>query len=548
MRLFEIAAEELFAACEVKPFQAYDPDLPALEWISTSAIAAVEKAAAIVAKRTWQRLTRCLDRHGALLTRMRKEFPQYDDTENLLLHHKMQLPGMVMAVERALRAAAYALAKGDAETFTAGINDQIAHLPLEAARAAFEGLISAHDRSADTVMDWLASCPRLMALGSRSSESEWDPARKLIARFSPHCSDQVFASVEKAILGYSDPGVPRSVKRKAEYGNGPNEFGRAQHVLLSAMQRLRLSPASIDRLGMLDRKFRPYPLVRRSSATGGRVVSTIPPESLPRISDRQWLRIIAQDLRGRDWRWKQMGPKLVGESSHSHFSDDMGEMAKREPSRFAKLAVRIPKGSFPGYLSHIVDALSLRDPPDTIKEAASSWEPATASEIEAVLDYVGYSEDRDQAMSYCRFVKARADADWSESALQQLARYAIEHPHPGKDEWTVGSHDSKGNTIPDVVNTSINCVRGCAVLLQSKTDTHNPRQGNCYHASTASGSQVETTVSACSSARSTARAAARRARASSIFRSRSAKTSSSRPSSFVRGVTYPIPACRRSSL
>jgi len=36
------------------------------------------------------------------------------------------------------------------------------------------------------------------------------------------------------------------------------------------------------------------------------------------------------------------------------------------------------------------------------------------------------------------------------------------------------------------------------VLLQSKTDIHNPRQGNCYHASTASGSQVETTVFACS--------------------------------------------------
>jgi hypothetical protein len=145
----------------------------------------------------------------------------------------------------------------------------------------------------------------------------------------------------------------------------------------------------------------------------------------------------------------------------------MGEMAKREPGRFARLAVRIPKGSFPGYLSHIVDALSLCDPPDTVKETASSWEQATASEIEAVLDHVGYSEDRNQAMSYCRLIRTRADIDWSESALRQLARYAIEHPHPDRDEWTVGSHDSKGNTIPDVVNTSINCVRGCAAMTVS---------------------------------------------------------------------------------
>ncbi len=89
---------------------------------------------------------------------------------------------------------------------------------------------------------------------------------------------------------------------------------------------------------------------------------------------------------------------------------------------------------------------------------------------------------------------------------------------------------------------------GPTVLLQSETDTHHPRQGNCYHASTASASQVETTVVVCSSTRFTARAAARRARASSIFRSRYAKTSWSRPSSLVRGVTYPMPACRRSSL
>ena len=65
------------------------------------------------------------------------------------------------------------------------------------------------------------------------------------------------------------------------------------------------------------------------------------------------------------------------------------------------------------------------------------------------------------------------------------------------------------------------------VLLPSETDSRPVRQANCYHAGTASWAQASDS--------------ARRLRASSSFRSRSAKTSCSRPS----GLASPRSMCPR---
>lgn len=158
-----------------------------------------------------------------------------------------------------------------------------------------------------------------------------------------------------------------------------------------------------------------------------------------------------------------MGPDRVGEASHEHFAADFGHVAEQQPQRFAKLALQIPRDAYPGYMSRILWAVALKEPPDSVKgKEREKWKPATGEQVEALLEYTGYSEERDQAVSFCRLLEKRSDAKWPAQVLDRLVRYATEHPDPHPDKFSVGRIGGNGQHVPDVINSAINCVRGCA--------------------------------------------------------------------------------------
>ncbi|MCJ7687374.1 MAG: adaptin domain-containing protein, partial [Desulfobacteraceae bacterium] len=251
-----------------------------------------------------------------------------------------------------------------------------------------------------------------------------------------------------------------------------NDFGRAQYVLLQAIPRQRLSSKAKSLLRQWDRKFRLFPLYSGPRSQGGWVTSPIPRDALPQVTDKQWLEIIKRDWSKQGFRWKQMGADLVGEANHEHFARDMREMARWQPQRFAELAPRIPKEAYSGYLDAILSALDPTEPPKPQTKSgkppkwqstlSALWEPATGHQIEAVLDYVGFSDDRDQAISYCRLIERRVDANWSPRALKRLIRYATEHPNPAAEKFPFTSTEANGKVKTNILTSAINCVRGCA--------------------------------------------------------------------------------------
>lgn len=425
---------------------------------------------------TWKGLTRCMTNRRDFITSAIKQFHPYDDVETARMQNKLRLPATLLASAEIVGAAGKVLAAMRPGEFFEELKVTFNLLPVDFQRAAIRAMTAAPDDWSDVAIGWLCDHPGCFELGRGRGSSRWLPASKVIERFSPVCSEKVFQRLEGMILAYRAPDLrssfewqSKSLRKNRIVGN---DFGRVQYVLLQAIPKKRLSSKAKSLLRQWDRKFLLFPLYSGPRSQGGWVTSPIPREALPRVTDKQWLEIIKKDWSKRGARWKSMGADHVGEANHEQFARDMREMARWQPQRFAELAPRIPKEAYPGYLDAVVSALDLTEPPELQGESgkqstwhstlAESWQPATSDQMEAVLDYMGFSDDRDQAISYCRLIERRADANWSPSALKRLIQYATEHPNPVAERFSskiTGENRGVGSRI---LTSAINCVRGCA--------------------------------------------------------------------------------------
>jgi hypothetical protein len=106
--------------------------------------------------------------------------------------------------------------------------------------------------------------------------------------------------------------------------------------------------------------------------------------------------------------------------------------------------------------------LSDTQPPGDHKQR-EEWQAATAQEIEAVVDHFDdLAEDREFATALCSNIVRRSTEPWSVRTYEWLVKIAMTHPHPREGEYSVYSGGKPGRSEPDVLSTSINCVRGVA--------------------------------------------------------------------------------------
>lgn len=187
------------------------------------------------------------------------------------------------------------------------------------------------------------------------------------------------------------------------------------------------------------------------------VTSSIPPDKLRFVGDREWLDIIA-----RDWptsgatRWKPHDAHTVGEASVWQFVRALASAARLHPKRFARLALRIPLSSDPAYFTSLLGALADDNPPDNVP----GWEAADVDELVAIVAHVGECSDAEYVKGVCRLVTARKDVRWSDPMVERVLGH-VGHPEPLPATFTVhrgGGLD--GPEEPDVGTSAINCVRG----------------------------------------------------------------------------------------
>lgn len=328
---------------------------------------------------------------------------------------------------------------------------------------------------ADQAIHWLMEDGARLNVGTGENEPEWNPAARLVEALSPHCSIDLFRRLEETIVHYHSP----NERRDAEYwlstwkrGFYGDYWGRAQHFLLPSLCAERCSDETIGLIGVLQRKYAGYSedrFTRGSRIRGGFVGSTLPSESLERISDRRWLELVqSKDIPESGGQLRHWKDDHCEESSVEMFSREMRRIAKRFPERFGRLALQFPDDVHPSYIAAVLEGLGQTEPKDVPDDEKSTWQPAPTELVEKVMAKSSDDPSREYALTFCRLLRGRAEERWSDAALRQLMEYACNHAHPKEAELCVGNADGGFNaadaSVANLETNSLNCVRGVAAL------------------------------------------------------------------------------------
>jgi hypothetical protein len=282
---------------------------------------------------------------------------------------------------------------------------------------------------AEEAMSLLAAEPERLLCGF-SDNALWT-SRCLIEKCSPHCLQTTFEKLEATLLAFSTP-----FERSKE---GFKARGDASFNLLGALCSARRRRTTTARFEQLERKFGrlqgPPQGIRSYS-----VVSPIQKESAEYMTDQNWLAAIAKHNRPRaipDWHHPEKGGawELAGL---------LQEFTKREPERFAHLALRFPPETDASYLMNVLYALARATIPSDLRmDVVRRVIPLEdASCTKAALDVLGVTEKYPLPEDMCAFVK----------------RMATEHPDPPGEEGQAGELAHKR----DITTLGINSVRGHA--------------------------------------------------------------------------------------
>lgn len=319
----------------------------------------------------------------------------------------------------------------------------------------------------DEALAWLFADNSRLSLRDQYDRDRHGLAADIIRKHSGACSQESMMQLEASLMGLY-PDEEKEYYRyllqddfsKGVFGHNVagrfvpliNPIGGTQHLLLSAIREDKRSALVIERISAWDAKFG-GPAKERPGfeSSGGMVGSPIPVEHLDKVSDQQWLKMIKRDWGTRPRRWKQMGPDRVGESSHEHFANNFGAVAKRQTPRCVLLARRFPRETPAVYFARLCDALADKD---------CDLESCDSEGIEILLDRARTMDDRHLVIAACRVIEHHPQYNWTEPAWQ-LLDHAASHEDPKVEEFSV--HSGVGNEMrPDVETTSLNCVRGVA--------------------------------------------------------------------------------------
>lgn len=383
-------------------------------------------------------------------------------------HSYNTIPRLSSIVGHILIVAGRSLIQTDRDAFCRMVDGLGLKVPRSIERIILYSLLGADSSGADDVVKWLTAKPSRLRLGSRLSRSPWEPARRLIREFAPHCSEPAYQQLEQLVLSHHDKEERNSIKRKYEEAKQgryyPNLFGQMQFHLLPALPDVRKSLTAKGLEGVFERKFAGHaqhlwPQDRRTKA--GFVGSSIPRERLPRISDNAWLRLITTNLPRRRFFPREIKDGGFRESSVEMFARDLEVMTRREPSRFARLALKIPASADPTFVDHILRGLEQDSPPDDLSDDEKQlWNPATAGELEDVIRRAHLKIRTEHAATFCQLVQRHAEADWSNDVINHVIAIAESHEHPKPGEYVVQMENQDSSQMLET--NSINVTRGVA--------------------------------------------------------------------------------------
>ena len=280
---------------------------------------------------------------------------------------------------------------------------------------------------ADDAVEHIASDPASLATGYAGS-SRWI-TREVISASTAHCSADNLARLEGILMDYYPP-------YECTY-QGLRSRGRTQLTLLEGIDVARLSDVASRRLKELRRKFGEDLPLETQPVTGGLVGPPLPESATKRMSDEDWLSAMGTYASYRN----QTDPMKGGAVELSHALENL---TKENPSRFARLALRMPTNTNPVYFQAVLSGMTGTD--------------LDVDTVVAVCEQLHEVPDQPLGRYITRPLEKWAHLPLPEKTLKMVAWYASEAP----------DHDSIVGDDDDLLRVGINTVRGAAAISMAR--------------------------------------------------------------------------------
>ena len=290
-------------------------------------------------------------------------------------------------------------------------------------------------------------------------------AKQLLKRFTPSCDKELLARLEHTICTWKESAdvMIRTYKSRQEvnykYGYPPVYYaywGHLQKALLPHMDFTRLSTYAKELIGVLNRNEwvrLPYFYSGFGMTEAGAVISPVESKT-DRLSDKTWLQIIRtpQNRMGERFHSTHTGNAFV-EATHWSFSSSMGRQAKKEPERFARLALNFPEECYSGYISGVL--YGLRD-----WNSAQTPDVALMSEV---LRRYGRQKSTDVRTAVARLIEHHATLDWPDDILELIVELATTRSEGDENYTVTSSRDPEHKLADSLLSNAINTAQGCAL-------------------------------------------------------------------------------------
>ena len=266
------------------------------------------------------------------------------------------------------------------------------------------------------------------------SNANWC-SMETISAAAAHLPRESLSLLEDAILGYV-PEFEASV-------DGRQRRGSTQFALLSAIPKELRSERAQKRFRELERKFGEPP-GKPKEMKAEIVGPPISPSESEKMSDDQWLKAVKR-YSTEEW-WDGNGEIVGGAHQLSQVLEDS---VKKEPERFASLAMRFDADTNPAYMQQTLAGLSQVELDGALK-----------------LDVCrkAFAESREACGGQIADAIGSISGALPDDAVEMIDWLATEHPHPRREKWQEDAPGGRKHWDGEVYTYGINTVRGRAAI------------------------------------------------------------------------------------
>lgn len=336
---------------------------------------------------------------------------------------------------------------------------------------------------ADTVLNWiLEDFNKRIFVYTANPDDYLSYAKDILKKFSPCCSNDVLQKIERKIYSWSEhpsemiSQLQRRINtnkcKKGRYVYN-SYWGHMQKALFPYLDGTRKAKYIHELENVLNRN----KWINLNHFYSGFSFESFGPVASPidhcldSISDITWLHIIKTPNN----KMKGIGKKnneLYVEANHDSFSNSMAMQTKKQPARFVKLALRIPKGSYNGYIYKLFYAL------------ADIGDPIEQDLINQLIIQSLASKDRSITLSILHYIRKMSNLTWPKEILDLIKQLA-DNTDPSPNEFlNTDKPTDEDTSFTSIYNKSLNCIRGCVVhtvaaLLWSHKDLFSYFRSTC---------------------------------------------------------------------